>query len=187
MKAGNLSSRRGTVRCLMVAAGLTVGISGAAAEGELNSTIGATTSIRRSSNASREEFDVKVNLDTYGSNEEMLAKIQAGATGYDIVFPSVHMHDIMPSSICCGRPTSAESRTSRISIRVPPGQDRPERGVVPALCLGHCRHRLQQEQGPQDQGLGRLLRTRRKRRERSFSSTIMRETIGIGHIMNGIR
>lgn len=42
-----------------------------------------------------EEYDVDVNLDTYGSNEEMLAKIQAGATGYDIVFPSVHMHDIM--------------------------------------------------------------------------------------------
>lgn len=41
------------------------------------------------------EHDVKVNLDTYGTNEEMLAKIQAGATGYDIVFPSVHMHDIM--------------------------------------------------------------------------------------------
>lgn len=42
-----------------------------------------------------EEFGVEVTLDTYGSNEEMLAKIQAGATGYDIVFPSVHMHDIM--------------------------------------------------------------------------------------------
>jgi len=42
-----------------------------------------------------EEYDVEVKLDTYGSNEEMLAKIQAGATGYDIVFPSVHMHDIM--------------------------------------------------------------------------------------------
>ena len=41
------------------------------------------------------EYDVKVTLDTYGSNEEMLAKIQAGATGYDIVFPSVHMQDIM--------------------------------------------------------------------------------------------
>ncbi len=41
------------------------------------------------------EFDVKVTLDTYASNEEMLAKIQAGATGYDIVFPSVHMNDIM--------------------------------------------------------------------------------------------
>ena len=42
-----------------------------------------------------EESGIKVNLDTYGTNEEMLAKIQAGATGYDIVFPSVHMHDIM--------------------------------------------------------------------------------------------
>lgn len=41
------------------------------------------------------EYDVKVSLDTYASNEEMLAKIQAGATGYDIVWPSVHMHDIM--------------------------------------------------------------------------------------------
>jgi len=42
-----------------------------------------------------EETGIKVNLDTYASNEEMLAKIQAGATGYDLVFPSVHMHDIM--------------------------------------------------------------------------------------------
>ena len=42
-----------------------------------------------------EETGIEVTMDTYGSNEEMLAKIQAGATGYDIVFPSVHMHDIM--------------------------------------------------------------------------------------------
>ena len=42
-----------------------------------------------------EETSIKVNLSTYSSNEEMLAKIQSGATGYDIVFPSVHMHDIM--------------------------------------------------------------------------------------------
>ncbi|MDK3019238.1 ABC transporter substrate-binding protein [Pseudodonghicola flavimaris] len=41
------------------------------------------------------ETGIEITLDTYGSNEEMLAKIQAGATGYDIVFPSVHMHDIM--------------------------------------------------------------------------------------------
>ena len=38
---------------------------------------------------------IEVNLDTYSSNEEMLAKIQAGAEGYDIIFPSVHMQDIM--------------------------------------------------------------------------------------------
>ncbi len=42
-----------------------------------------------------EETKIKVNLSTYSSNEEMLAKIQGGATGYDVVFPSVHMHDIM--------------------------------------------------------------------------------------------
>jgi len=42
-----------------------------------------------------EETGIKVTLDTYSSNEEMLAKLQAGATGYDIVFPSVHMQDIM--------------------------------------------------------------------------------------------
>ena len=41
------------------------------------------------------ETGIEVSLDTYSSNEEMLAKIQAGATGYDIVFPSVHMNDIM--------------------------------------------------------------------------------------------
>lgn len=41
------------------------------------------------------ETGTKVKLDTYSSNEEMLAKVQAGATGYDIVFPSVHMQDIM--------------------------------------------------------------------------------------------
>lgn len=42
-----------------------------------------------------EETGIEVTLDTYSSNEEMLAKIQAGATGYDIVFPSVWMQDIM--------------------------------------------------------------------------------------------
>lgn len=41
------------------------------------------------------EFDVEVTLDTYSTNEEMLARIQAGASGYDLVWPSVHMHDIM--------------------------------------------------------------------------------------------
>ena len=42
-----------------------------------------------------EETGIEVGLDTYASNEEMLAKIQAGATGYDIIFPSIHMVDIM--------------------------------------------------------------------------------------------
>jgi spermidine/putrescine-binding protein len=34
------------------------------------------------------EFGVKVSYDVYESNEEMLAKLLTGATGYDLVFPS---------------------------------------------------------------------------------------------------
>jgi len=34
------------------------------------------------------EFGVKVAYETYESNEEMVAKLQAGATGYDIIVPS---------------------------------------------------------------------------------------------------
>ena len=41
------------------------------------------------------EYDVEVTLDTYSTNEELLARLQAGATGYDLVWPSVHMHDVM--------------------------------------------------------------------------------------------
>lgn len=37
------------------------------------------------------EFGVSVTYDTYESNEEMLAKLQAGATGYDIVVPSSYL------------------------------------------------------------------------------------------------
>ena len=35
------------------------------------------------------EFGVKVTYDTYESNEEMVAKLQAGASGYDIVVPPI--------------------------------------------------------------------------------------------------
>jgi spermidine/putrescine-binding protein len=41
------------------------------------------------------KFGIKVNYDTYSSNEEMLAKIQAGASGYDVVIPSDYTVAIM--------------------------------------------------------------------------------------------
>ncbi len=41
------------------------------------------------------EFGVKINYDTYEDNESMLAKLQSGATGYDIVVPTGYMIDIM--------------------------------------------------------------------------------------------
>lgn len=43
------------------------------------------------------EFDVKVNYEEYATNEEMLAKIQAGGTAYDVIFPSEYMVEYMIS------------------------------------------------------------------------------------------
>ena len=37
------------------------------------------------------EFDVNVVIDIYGSNEDLHAKLSAGATGYDIIMPSDYM------------------------------------------------------------------------------------------------
>ena len=42
-----------------------------------------------------EKFGVKVNYDVYDSNESLLAKLQAGASGFDVVFPSDYMIEIM--------------------------------------------------------------------------------------------
>lgn len=41
------------------------------------------------------EFDCRIIYDTYASNEDLLAKFQAGAKGYDIIFPSDYLVAIM--------------------------------------------------------------------------------------------
>jgi spermidine/putrescine transport system substrate-binding protein len=41
------------------------------------------------------EFGIDVKVDSYASNEEMFAKLKAGATGYDVVFPSQDYVSIM--------------------------------------------------------------------------------------------
>ena len=45
--------------------------------------------------AYEEEYGVKIVYDTYASNEDLLAKLQAGATGYDVIVPSDYMVSIM--------------------------------------------------------------------------------------------
>lgn len=42
-----------------------------------------------------EQTGIKVNYDTYSSNEELLAKLQAGASGYDVIIPSDYTVAIM--------------------------------------------------------------------------------------------
>ena len=41
--------------------------------------------------AYEEEYGVEIIYDTFASNEDLLAKLQAGATGYDVIFPSDYM------------------------------------------------------------------------------------------------
>lgn len=41
------------------------------------------------------ETGIKVTIDTYDTNETLLAKLKAGGTGYDIVVPSQHFVEIM--------------------------------------------------------------------------------------------
>ncbi|MFL0365556.1 PotD/PotF family extracellular solute-binding protein [Pseudobacillus sp. 179-B 2D1 NHS] len=42
-----------------------------------------------------EETGIKVNYDTYASNEEMYAKLSAGQSGYDVVVPTLYYLEIM--------------------------------------------------------------------------------------------
>jgi spermidine/putrescine-binding protein len=41
------------------------------------------------------ETGIKVNYDTYSSNEELMAKMQAGASGYDVIIPSDYTVSIL--------------------------------------------------------------------------------------------
>lgn len=84
----------GSVALLALAAGLAT-VGEGFAEGELNIYNWGEYINPEVLKKFEADTGIKVKLDTYSSNEEMLAKVQAGATGYDIVFPSVHMHDIM--------------------------------------------------------------------------------------------
>jgi spermidine/putrescine transport system substrate-binding protein len=48
--------------------------------------------------AFEKEFDVKITEDNYASNEDALAKLQAGARGYDVVAPTGYMVETMIAS-----------------------------------------------------------------------------------------
>ncbi len=56
------------------------------------STTGPTTSRPTRWRISERETGIAVSYDTYESNEELLAKLQSGARGYDVVVPSSYSH-----------------------------------------------------------------------------------------------
>ena len=132
-----------------------------------------------------EETGIKVNLDTYGSNEEMLAKIQAGATGYDIVFPSVHMHDIM---FQLGLLEKTDIGSDPAFKNIDPQFLRAKTDPKAEYCLPYAwgtvgivynKQQVEKMEGWAD--LFALAESGKK----IILLDDLRETIGIGHIMNG--
>lgn len=132
-----------------------------------------------------EETGIKVSLDTYGSNEEMLAKIQAGATGYDIVFPSVHMHDIM---FQLGLLAKTDIGSDPAFKNIDPQFIRAKTDPKAEYCLPYAwgtvgivynKQKVDKMEGWAD------LFALAEKGGKIILLDDLRETIGIGHIMNG--
>ena len=96
-------------------------------------------------------------------------KIQAGAAGYDIVFPSVHMHDIM-FQLGLLQETNIGSHPDfkNIDPDFLRASTDPEAKYCLPLCLGECRYRLQQTKSWNPERLERFVCVSRKRGEDYF-------------------
>ena len=62
------------------------------------------------------EYGVKVIYDSFDSNEAMFAKLKAGGSNYDVVFPSADYVSIMVKEGMLARSTNPRSPISRTSI-----------------------------------------------------------------------
>ena len=71
------------------------GASQAVAEGELNFYTWADYTSPELIERFEDETGIKVNIDTFASNEDLLAKMMAGATGYDIIVPGDYLVEIL--------------------------------------------------------------------------------------------
>lgn len=132
-----------------------------------------------------EETGIEVSLDTYGSNEEMLAKIQAGATGYDIVFPSVHMHDIMYQlGLLQETDIGSHPDFKNIDPQFIRAQTDPDAKYCLPYAWGNVGIVYNKQKVEELNGWADLFELA-KSGEKIILLDDPRETIGIGHIMNG--
>jgi spermidine/putrescine transport system substrate-binding protein len=82
-----------------VAAAIALGGTSAQAEGDLHIFIWGDYTSPQAIKKFEETYKVKVTMDNYDSNDQMLAKVKAGGSGYDIVVPSSY---VVPSMISDG-------------------------------------------------------------------------------------
>lgn len=132
-----------------------------------------------------EETGIEVTLDTYGSNEEMLAKIQAGATGYDIVFPSVHMHDVMfQLGLLAETGIGDHPDFDNIDPQFIRAQTDPDAQYCLPYAWGNVGIVYNKEAAGEIQGWEDFFALGDEGKKIILLDDL-RETIGIGHIMNG--
>ena len=72
-----------------------LGIPRASAEGEVNFYTWADYTSPELIEKFEAETGITVNIDTFASNEDLLAKMMAGATGYDIIVPGDYLVEIL--------------------------------------------------------------------------------------------
>ncbi len=72
-----------------------IGIPRASAEGEVNFYTWADYTSPELIEKFEAETGITVNIDTFASNEDLLAKMMAGATGYDIIVPGDYLVEIL--------------------------------------------------------------------------------------------
>ncbi len=83
----------GATAAILLAASL--GTPRASAEGELNFYTWADYTSPELIEKFEAETGITVNIDTFASNEDLLAKMMAGATGYDIIVPGDYLVEIL--------------------------------------------------------------------------------------------
>ncbi|MCX7345734.1 MAG: extracellular solute-binding protein [Alphaproteobacteria bacterium] len=82
-------------KLLIALAATTAMATAAQAEGELNIYNWVEYTSPEMIAKFEKETGIKVTIDTYDTNETLLAKLKAGGTGYDVVMPSQHFVEIM--------------------------------------------------------------------------------------------
>lgn len=172
-------------RALSIGAIVLTGSSNASAQGELNLYNWGDYINPEVLTTFTKETGIKVNLDTYGTNEEMLAKIQAGASGYDIVFPSVHMHDIMQQlGLLAKTDIGKDPNFKNIDPQAIRSQLDPKAQYCLPYAWGSVGIVYNKKKIDKIAGWADLFAIAEKG-ERIILLDDLRETIGIGHIMNG--
>lgn len=180
-------STKNKIQTVMLASVASLGlVSTASAEGELSLYNWGEYINPQVIERFSEEFDVEVTLDTYSTNEEMLARLQAGATGYDLVWPSVHMHDIMQKTGLL-QPTGVNQMPGFENID--PGSIRSKEDPTAEYCLPYAWGSVgifyNKELIPELTSWQQFFEYAAANPGKVTMLDDLRETIGVGLIMNG--